>query len=109
MIPRKLGFAIADVCGAAWDLLVLVGLPLLYPVAAFLALDLPARFFAGRTHFSALGFFVFLGALGVTLYGGMRAVRGAPPVAPVRPKFAKAMLVVGWTAALLLTAADLAG
>jgi hypothetical protein len=109
VVPRRVAAAIADVCGAGADLLVLLGLPLLYPVAAFLALDLPARFFAGRAGFSALGFFVFLGAWGVTLYGAARAARGAPPVAPVRPKFAKAMLLVSWAAALLLTLADLAG
>ena len=34
---------------------------------------------------------------------------GGSPIVPVRPRFARAMLLVGWSAALLLTVADLAG
>ena len=52
---------------------------------------------------------VFLAALGVSLLGLSRLLRSALPVAPVRPKFARAMLLATWAAALLLTLADLAG
>ena len=97
------------VVGTAADLLLMFGLPLLYAVAAYLTLDLPARLFAGRAHFSSTGVGVFLASLGVSFLGLSRLLRGAPPVAPVRPKFARAMLLATWAAALLLTLADLAG
>ncbi len=106
---RKTGAAVADLVGTAADLLLMFGLPLLYAVAAYLTLDLPARLFAGRVRFSGTGLLVFLAALGVSLLGVSRTLRGAQPVAPVRPKFARAMLLATWAAALLLVVADLAG
>jgi hypothetical protein len=106
---RKSSAAVADVAGTAVDLFVMLGLPLLYAVAAYLTFDLPARLFAGRVHFSAIGLLAFLGAASVSLFGLSRMLREAPPVAPVRPKFARAMLLVTWAAALLLTFTDLAG
>ena len=106
---RKVAAALTDVLGAALDVVVMVGLPILYAASAYLTLDLPARLFAGRVHFSAVGFLFFLAAVGVSLLGLSRALREATPVAPVRPKFARAMLLAGWAAALLLTVADLAG
>jgi hypothetical protein len=109
LLVRKTGHAVADVVGAAFDLLVMLGLPILYAVAAYLTLDLPARLMWGRAPFSGLGLLVFLAAVGVSLLGISRLVRDAPPVAPVRPKFARALLLASWAAALLLTVADLAG
>jgi small-conductance mechanosensitive channel len=109
LLARKLAHAVVDVVGAAYDLLVMLGLPIVYAVGAYLAIDLPARLLAGRAHFSGTGLLVFLAALGVSLLGISRLIRQAPPVAPVRPKFARAMLVASWAAALLLTVADLAG
>lgn len=106
---RKAGAAVADVLGAAMDVVVMLGLPILYAASAYLTLDLPARLFAGRVRFSGTGFLFFLAALGVSLLGVSRTVRGAVPVAPVRPRFARAMLLAGWAAALLLTVADLVG
>jgi hypothetical protein len=108
-LTRRTAAAVVDLVGTAADLLVMLGLPLLYAVAAYLTLDLPARLLAGRAHFSGTGLLVFLAALGVTLLGVSRMLRGAVPVAPVRPKFARAMLLATWAAALLLTVADLAG
>jgi hypothetical protein len=106
---RKISAAVVDLCGASYDLVLLLALPLVYFVAAYLALDLPARLIAGRTHFSSLGLLAFAASIGVSLLGVSRMLREAPPIAPVRPKFARAMLLVGWSAALLLTVADLAG
>jgi hypothetical protein len=108
-VARKVSAAVADMAGSTYDLVVLLCLPLTYIVAAYLALDLPARLIAGRAHFTALGFLAFCASVGVSLYGASRALRDAPPVVPVRSGFAKAMLLAGWSAALLLTVADLAG
>ena len=108
-VTRKTGAAVADLVATAADLLLMLGLPLLYAVAAYLTLDLPARLLAGRVRFSGTGLLVFLAAVGVSLLGVSRMLRGAPPVAPVRPKFARAMLLATWATALLLTVADLAG
>jgi hypothetical protein len=106
---KKVSAAVADVCGAAYDLAVLLALPLVYFVAAYLVLDLPAGLIAGRKHFSSLGLLAFAASVGLSLFGISRAMREAPPVVPVRPRFARAMLLAGWSAALLLTVADLAG
>jgi len=108
-LVRKTSAAIADLAGATVDLAIMLGLPILYAVAAYLTLDLPARLLAGRVHFTGAGFLVFLCAVGLSLLGVSRMLHDAPPVAPVRPRFARAMLLAGWAAALLLTFADLAG
>jgi hypothetical protein len=108
-ISRKTSALVVDLVGSLADLLVMLGLPIVYAVGAYLTFDLPARLFTGRSHFSGTGLLVFLAALGVSLLGLSRMLRGAAPVAPVRPKFARAMLLATWAAALLLTLADLAG
>ena len=108
-LVRKTSAAVSDVAGTAVDLAIMLGLPILYASGAYLTLDLPARLVAGRVHFSALGLLVFLASVAVSLLGISRMLQEAPPVAPVRPRFARAMLLVGWAAALLLTVADLAG
>ncbi|HYV66111.1 MAG TPA: hypothetical protein VE964_07695 [Myxococcales bacterium] len=108
-IVRGVSAVVTDVAGSVADLLVMLGLPILYAVAAYLTFDLPARLFAGQARFSSTGLLVFLAALGVSFLGLSRMLRGAAPVAPVRPKFARAMLLATWAAGLLLTLADLAG
>jgi len=108
-LVRKTSAAVADLAGTAMDLTIMLGLPIVYAVAAYLTLDLPARLLAGRVHFSGFGLLVFLASVAVSLLGISRMLHEAPPVAPVRPRFARAMLLVGWAAALLLTVADLAG
>jgi hypothetical protein len=106
---KRLALACAELTGAAWDLVVLCVAPVAYLAASYLALDLPARWLSGAARFSWLGFFVFGAAASLSALGVSRAVKGAPPVAPVRPVFARAMLGVSWAVALLLTIADVSG
>src|SRR3954462_407490 len=108
-LVRKTSAAMADLAGTLIDLAVMLGLPIIYAAGAYLTLDLPARLIAGKVHFSGLGFLVFLASVAISLLGISRTLQEAPPVAPVRPRFARAMLLVGWAAALLLTVADLVG
>ena len=91
------------------ELAVLWGLPFLYLIAAYFVVDLPARRLANRPAYGGWGFLLFLAAFAISLTGLVRAVQGAEPVAPVRPKFAKAMFGLSFLAALLLTIGDLAG
>jgi len=108
-IGRTATLIVGNVWGSAADVVVLLVLPPLYLASAYLVLDLPLRLLAGKVHFGGLGALAFLSAAGVSLLGVARARRDAAPIAPVRPSFAKAMLLVAWVAALLLTVADLAG
>jgi hypothetical protein len=109
----RLGRAVSAVVGDAWgalvDLVVLIVLPFAYLASAYLLLDLPGRLVAGKVGFGGIGALVFLAAAAISVLGVVRALREAAPVVPVRPEFAKAMLLAGWVAALLLTVADLAG
>ena len=104
---RGLRKTVGRLVQAVVGLLLLWGLPLLYLATSYLALDLPARWMAGREHATWNGALIFAGALVVGLVGLVRAVQGAPPVAPVRPRFARAMFALCWLFALLLTLADL--
>src|ERR1700694_5897040 len=61
------------------DLVLLWGLPFLYMAAAYLALDLPARWLAHREAFGSWGVLILLGALVVGLIGVARAVQNSPP------------------------------
>ncbi|HUJ26058.1 MAG TPA: hypothetical protein VLW85_08575 [Myxococcales bacterium] len=94
--------------GGALQLALLWTLPFLYLAAAYLALDLPARWLWHRPAFGGWGVVLFSAALTLCLVGIARAIQHAEPVAPVRPKFARAMLGLSWVAALLLTIGDLA-
>ena len=89
-------------------LLLLCGLPLLYLSASYLAVDLPLRWLSGREHLSWNGLIFFLGAVIVGLVGLTRAIQGVPPLAPVRPKFARVMYGLSWLAGILMTIGDLA-
>ena len=89
-------------------LLLLWALPFVYLASSYLALDLPARWFAHRDAWGGWGVLVFCCAAVVGLIGVARAVQESAPVAPVRPQFARAMLGLSWLAGLLLTIADLA-
>ena len=108
-VVRRLAAASAELVGTIWDVAVLCCAPVVYVAASYLALDLPARWIFGPAHFSWLGFGVFAAAAGLSFLGVSRALRSAPPVAPVRPVFARTMLIVTWGAALVLTIADLSG
>lgn len=100
---------VSRLLGGLAYLALLWGLPLAYLVAAFLTIDLPARWLAHRGAWGTRGALLFLAALALSLLGIARAVQDAPPIAPVRPKFAKAMLGLSWVAAALFTVGDLAG
>jgi hypothetical protein len=99
---------VGDLWGTALDLVLLVTLPLLYLAASYLLLDLPLRWLLRREPATLPGGAELLLALIVSLVGIARSRREAEPVAPVRPAFARAMLGLGWVAALLLTIGDLA-
>ncbi|GAC1341552.1 MAG: hypothetical protein NVSMB23_13240 [Myxococcales bacterium] len=94
------------VAGSAVDLGLLGALPILYAAGAYLTLDLPLRWATGHERVSLAGLALFACAAGVSLVGIARAVQGAPPVAPVRPVFARGLLVAGWAAALICALAD---
>jgi hypothetical protein len=93
--------------GIAFDLAVLIGTPLAYLAASFAVIDLPASWLFGHGKITGLSLGLFAGALPVSAFGIFRALHGAAPVVPVRPRFAKAMLALGWVFALFLAVADL--
>ena len=99
--------SIALLFAAALDLLLLCGLPLSYVAAAYLALDVPARWMAHKNAYGRWGTPLFFLSLGVCGVGIARAAQNAEPIAPVRPKFAKAMFALSFVAALLFTITDL--
>jgi hypothetical protein len=107
-IGRMLKGVVSRGAGAVAALVLLWGLPFAYLFAAYLAIDLPARWLAKRGAYGNLGAFLFAAALAVAAIGIARAAKDAAPVAPVRPKFAKAMLGLAWVAAALFTIGDLA-
>lgn len=107
-VGRAVSRATSDLYGTAADLLLLALLPPLYLAAAYLSLDLPLRWLFGREPLSLLGVGTWLLAAAVDAAGIARAVQGAAPIAPVRPQFARALLVVAWATALLLVVADFA-
>ena len=105
---RSIRTLLAGLLGAVWQLLILWGLPYLYLAAAYLALDLPARWLAHRPAWGAWGGAAFAASVVVCLVGIGRALQNSAPIAPVRPRFAKVMLAASWVAALLLTIGDFA-
>ena len=98
-----------DLFGTVLDAVLLVGLPLLYLVSSYLALSLPARWIFGREPVTLMGVGLLLGSLVVGFINLARTLQQMPPVAPVSPRFARAMFALSWVLALLLTVADLAG
>jgi len=107
-VTRAIKGTVSLLVGSVADLLLLCGLPLAYLFSAYLVLDVPARWFAHRGAYGRLGALLFLASVVFAFVGITRAVHDAPPIAPVRPKFAKAMLGLSWLAALLCTIGDLA-
>jgi len=105
---RAVGRLVTVLFTMVFEVALLWGLPFVYMAAAYLALDLPARWIAHRDAGGGFGVVAFLCAIAVGLGGVARAVQGSAPVAPVRPRFAKAMLALSWVAALLMTIGDLA-
>jgi hypothetical protein len=105
---RVLKGFVSRAVGAITELVLLCGLPLAYVVSAYLAIDLPARWLTHRAAYGHVGVLLFVASLAVALIGISRAAQDAAPIAPVRPKFAKAMLALSWAAAVLFTIGDLA-
>lgn len=100
--------AVFALWGGVIELALLWLLPLIYLASSYLALDLPARWLWHVEPFSGWKLLLFLGAFVVCLVGLARALQGAEPIVPVRPRFARIMLAVAWFASLLLTISDVA-
>jgi hypothetical protein len=105
---KLLKVGISRALSAAAALVLLCGLPLAYLVSSYLAIDLPARWLTHRGAYGHVGVLLFVSAVAMALIGIARAAQDAPPIAPVRPKFARAMLALSWAAAVLFTIGDLA-
>ena len=97
----------ASLCGVVFDLLLLAGTPLAYLAASYALFDLPAGWLFLHEPVTGTGLGLFAAAFLVCLLGAFRAAQGAAPIVPVRPKFAKAMLVLGWATGFLLAVAGL--
>ncbi len=108
-LGRLLKTLISGLVRTAVDLVLLVGLPFAYLAGTYLVLDLPARWIGHRDAYGRWGLLLFAAAVAVCWVGVLRAKRDAPPIAPVRPKFAKVMFGLSWVAAILCTIGDLAG
>jgi hypothetical protein len=104
---RFLFGAVGTLCGIVFDLVVLAGTPMAYLAASFAIFDLPAGWMFGHKPVTGLSIGLFAAALLVSAFGIFRALQGAQPVVPVRPKFAKTMLALGWAMGFLLAIADL--
>ena len=98
---------LGTLCSIVLDLLLLAGTPLAYLTASFAVFNLPGGWMFGHKPVTVTGLGLFAAALLVCVLGILRAMQGAPPVVPVRPKFAKAMLALGWATGFLLAIADL--
>ena len=98
---------VSELALGVFDAVLLCALPLLYLVSSYLVLDLPARWLAHREPASMVTVAIFCGAVAVSITGLVRVVQDLPPLAPVRPRFARTMLALGWVAALVLTVGDL--
>jgi len=105
-IARALKGLVNDVAGTALDLVLLCTLPLAYLVGSYLVLDLPARWVVHRQSATGTAALIFLAALAVSIVSLVRFAKGAEPIAPVRPRFAKTMLALSWLLALLCTVGD---
>ncbi len=107
-IYRRLKALLTGIVALAIDLVLLCGLPIAYLAAAYLVLDLPARWLTHKGAYGGWGLLLFFGSAIVCLTGFSRAMQDAPPIAPVRPRFAKMMFRLSWVAAVLLLIGDLA-
>jgi hypothetical protein len=107
-LGRLLKALITSLVNMVVDLVLLVGLPFAYLVGTYLALDLPVRWLAHRDAYGRWGLLLFAASVAIACVGVIRAKRDAPPIAPVRPRFAKIMFGLSWVAAILCTIGDLA-
>lgn len=107
-LARVVPLLVSAVVRVVVDLVLLCGLPIAYLISAYFAFDVPGRWLAHRGASGGWGALAFLVSAAVCLVGISRAVQNAPPIAPVRPQFAKAMLALSFVTGLLLTLGDLA-
>ena len=105
---RSLSGVFGELVGFSWDLLLLVGLPVLYLGAAYLVLDVPSRWLFAQERVTALALLELCAGLAVSLIGFVRVLQQAQPIQPVTPQFARRALMAGWIAAALFTFGDLA-
>jgi uncharacterized membrane protein len=98
---------VGTLVGIVFDLVLLAGTPIAYLAASFAVFDLPGGWLFGNKPVTGMSLGLFAAAILVSAFGIFRALQAAPPVVPVRPRFAKAMLALGWATAFLLTIADL--
>ena len=104
---RTVGVVGTGVTAGVFGLLLPWAVPILYLAAAFLFLALPLRWATGRAPLTLLATGEWLLAAAISAIGVFRAAQSAAPVAPVRPQFARGLLVAGWGAALVLALAEL--
>ena len=104
---KTVGVIGTGVTAGAFGLLLPWAMPIAYLAAAFLLLALPLRWVTGREHLTLLASGEWLLAAAISAIGVARAAQGASPLAPVRPEFARGLLVAGWACALLLAIAEL--
>ena len=106
---RSLSGVVSELFGFGLDLVLLLGLPVLYLTAAYFVLDVPAGWlFAGKS-VTALGVAELVASSLISLIALARMLQQTPPLQPVTPQFARRALLAGWVAALLFTIGDLAG
>ena len=106
---RSLSGVFGELVGFAWDLALLLGLPILYLGASFFVLDVPARWLFANEQVGWLGLVELGAGLGISLIALARVLQQAQPIQPVTPRFAQRALLVGWIAAALFTVGDLIG
>src|SRR5882762_1149961 len=75
---------VSELALGAFDLVLLLALPLLYLLSSYLVLDLPARWLTHREPATMLTVGLFLGAIVVSIVGLVRMIQDLPPLAPVR-------------------------
>jgi uncharacterized integral membrane protein len=100
--------AVLGFLNGAVGLILLCVLPLLYLTASYFTIDLPLRWINGTEQATWPAVVVFVAAIVVGLVGLARAIQGAPPVVPVRSRFARVMFALSWVAGILMTIGDLA-
>jgi hypothetical protein len=107
-VARGARSAFSGTISGVLALVMVCALPFLYMAAAYLAFDLPARWMTGREPANWMTVLLFLGSIVLGLIGLARAMQQVPPLAPVRPRFARGMFALGYLAGLLMTIGDLA-
>ena len=106
---RTLSGVLRELVGFGVDLAMLLGLPILYLMAAWFVVDVPARWAFGGQSVTPLSVAELVAGSLISLIALARMLQQAPPIQPVSPQFARRALLAGWVAAILLTVGDIAG